>query len=145
MRWIAGLAMASGLALTAADLSAPCLGSAHPVAAVARLALAPTCHQLPERSFRAAGETLPACTRCTGLHASGLLGGLLALLLPAAIVARLPAPRLLVLVGLAPMAADVAAGLFLDGWDHPWLRAATGLVAGTALLLTLRAGGGDSR
>ena len=70
---------------------------------------------------------------------SGVTGGLLLLVLPAV---RLPAARTLVAAGLAPMAIDVAAGLFIAGWDHPWLRLATGLVAGSALLLSLRAGAG---
>ena len=139
LRPFGALALVFGLALACADLAAPVLGPEHPAAWLARTALAPTCHQRPERSFARGGVPLASCARCTGIHLSGLAGGALLLLLPARAARRLPSPRGLVLLGLMPLLVDVGAGLLWTSWDHPWLRAATGLIAGCALLLTLRA------
>lgn len=142
-RLVAALALAAGLGLASLHLAAHRLGPEHPVGVAAQAAFAPTCHQRPERALAWAGRSLPACARCTGLHLSVSSGALLLLLLPAA---RLPAARTLVAAGLAPMALDVVAGLCFASWDHPWLRLATGLVAGSALLLSLRArAGGGTR
>jgi uncharacterized membrane protein len=128
-----------GLVLACADLAGPVLGEGHPVALVSRAALSSACHQRAERSLHVGGRPLASCARCSGLHAAGLAGGALLLLLPSAAAAALPRPRLMALVALAPLALDVAAGLLWSSWDHPWLRAATGLLAGCAILLSLRA------
>ena len=53
-----------------------------PIAADRGRAIAPVlyafydtvCHQIPERSFRTAGEPLAVCHRCTGLYVGFLLG-----------------------------------------------------------------------
>jgi len=37
------------------------------------------CHQRAERSFTIRGRQMPVCARCSGLYASALLGGVLAL------------------------------------------------------------------
>ena len=140
LRSVGALALLAGLALACADLAAPFLGARHPAAILSRAALAPTCHQRPERSFTLAGVPLGSCARCSGVHAAGLAGGALLMMLPATALSRLPAPRRLVLLGLTPLVLDAGAGCLWSSWDHPWLRAATGLTAGCALLLTLRAG-----
>lgn len=138
-RLLGALALLCGLTLAGADLAGPLLGAGHPAALVSRAALAGTCHQRPERSFVVRGEPLAACARCSGLHAAGLAGGALLLFLPGTAGARWPRPRRLVLFGLLPLGLDVGAGLAWTSWDHPWLRAATGLLAGCAILLSLRA------
>jgi len=139
LRSVGALALVAGLALAFADLAAPFFGARHPMALLSLAALAPTCHQRPERSFTLAGVPLGSCARCTGVHAAGLAGGVLLLLLPAAALSLLPSPRRLLLLGLTPLVLDAGAGVLWSSWDHPWLRAATGLMAGCALLLTLRA------
>ena len=101
-------------------------------ALVGRLALAPTCHQRPERSFLVASKRMAACARCTGLYAGSMLAGILVL---AGARLRPGAGRAVVLASLAAMALDVAAGIAWPSWDHPMLRFATGLavVASTGL------------
>jgi uncharacterized membrane protein len=37
------------------------------------------CHQQQNRSFVIAGRQMPVCARCTGLYASALVGGLIAI------------------------------------------------------------------
>lgn len=39
-----------------------------------RLALKPTCHQIPERCLDLGAGPLPVCARCAGLYAGGLAG-----------------------------------------------------------------------
>jgi uncharacterized membrane protein len=97
---------------------------------------APLCHQDPARSFHVGGVQLLACSRCVALYAGGLLGLLLA---PASglVGRRRLAPRWVLLVGLAPLAADAllpALGLWTSTLAS---RSATGLVAGalTALFI----------
>lgn len=128
------VAIGLGLCLLASDLASPLLGSSHPAAVLAHVAVGKTCHQLPERSLTLGGRAMSACARCAGLHASGVVGGFLLVLFPAAAWGA----RRLALLGLSPLLLDVAAGQLSASWDHPWLRVATGLLAGTALLLSLR-------
>jgi uncharacterized membrane protein len=100
----------------------------------------PFCHQLPERSFHAAGHAFALCHRCFGVVAGCAAGAAAAPWL-----ARLFGPeagRGLPFMALAalPMAADV--GLEMAGlWTNtPASRFATGLVfgavAGCVLVLT---------
>ncbi|MBF4509768.1 MAG: DUF2085 domain-containing protein [Aeromicrobium sp.] len=94
------------------------------------------CHQLPERSFFAAGYQLPVCARDTGIYlgfALGLLG--LAVLARGSRPTELPRWPVLVLVALfvGAMAVDGVtsyAGLRTTTND---LRLLTGLLAGWAL------------
>lgn len=135
LRLLGAFALVSGLALGFADFAAPLFGEQHPATQLSRAALAPTCHQRAERSFTVDGVGLASCARCTGLHAAGIAGGAWLLVVPAAAGFRLPRPRRLALLGVVPLLLDVAAGLCWSSWDHPWLRAATGLFAGCTLLL----------
>jgi uncharacterized membrane protein len=43
-----------------------------------RSALAPICHQLPERTIVLAGYAMPVCSRCAGVYAGVALGALFA-------------------------------------------------------------------
>ncbi len=130
--WLAAGAVLSSVLLLLG--LAPLDGRGGPLDAAARVALAPTCHQEASRALPGFAHAR-ACARCTGIHASGLLAGLLGVLLGAGRISR----HARVLAGVAVvaallMAADVAAGV-LGPWDHPWLRAATGLALATAVLL----------
>jgi uncharacterized membrane protein len=129
----AAAAALSALALVA-NLSAAALDGAP--AAAARAALAPTCHQLAERSLHVGGRPLGACARCTGLHASGLAAAALALVLGCErlAAARRGLRRLAVGAG-ALLVADALAGSAIEGWDAPLLRLLTGVAAGGLLLL----------
>jgi len=71
---------------------------------VMRLAYAPACHQLPERSLTVGGAPQAVCARCTGLYLGGVAGlGAGALLLAG--TGRCPRPFWLA-VALAPTAVD---------------------------------------
>lgn len=119
------LAAALSGALVVVDAS-PAMTSG-PVAACARAALAPTCHQEPARSF---GDWA-ACARCVGVHAGGLLA-LLAFFATGGWWSRRRLAALTVLAAAA-MAADVAAGIALP-WDHAALRCATGALLSASIL-----------
>ena len=101
------------------------------VAQACRVALAPTCHQRAERSLHVGHVALASCARCVGLHAGGLLGGLVLLLWTNSVPSR---ARALVLAATAVLMIDVAAGA-LTSWDHALIRLVTGLVFVVALAL----------
>lgn len=121
------------------SLATLCIGLAAalapaPVAAAARAALAGTCHQRSERSLAIGSAPLGACARCTGLHASGVAGLALAVVLGAArMIRRRQYLARATIVAVLVLAVDVAAGMAWPGWDHPWIRLATGLAAGALL------------
>ena len=63
------------LLVVAGTLAAPLLESAgRPAALWLRLAYAPVCHQLADRSLEIAGYPQAACARCSGLYIGGALG-----------------------------------------------------------------------
>ena len=100
-----GLVFASGIVLV------PWLESRGVrAAAVLRLAYAPLCHQLPDRSFTVAGRPAAVCARCSGLYAGGLAGLLAATLLFGIGGVHRPRPVWLALAA-APTVAD-----FVLGW-----------------------------
>jgi uncharacterized membrane protein len=105
----------------AAVVLAP-LAIASPIPAIARAAVAVyaaggvVCHQRPERSFHIHGRQLAVCARCTGLYASALAGGLLALTLGAASISS---SRARVWLGVAALPTLVTVGLELAGWAFP--------------------------
>jgi uncharacterized membrane protein len=101
------------------------------LAAACRVALAPTCHQRPERSLHFGGIPLAACARCVGIHAGGVVGGL-ALLFAAS--ARLRRGRFLVLAATLVLVLDVAAGSW-SAWDLAPLRVATGILFAAAIAI----------
>lgn len=72
-----------------------------------RLAYAPLCHQMPDRSVRLAERPLAVCARCSGLYAGGLAGLLVAV--GAGWGVRSPGPRRRWLaIALLPTAVDFA-------------------------------------
>ncbi len=73
MVWLA--ALLGILVWNGAVFLAPLLrGRGHPLSALIYAAFAPTCHQLPGRSFYLCGFPLPVCGRCLGIYAGFLLG-----------------------------------------------------------------------
>ena len=70
---LAGAVLA--LLVVAGTLAAPLLERAgHPAAGWLRLAYAPVCHQLPDRSLEVAGHPQAVCARCSGLYIGGAIG-----------------------------------------------------------------------
>ena len=102
--------------------------------AVARAALSPTCHQWVERSFAIGGHPLAACARCVGLHASGLAAMLVLLPARSFVASHRGTLAVIASAAWALLALDVAGGMALPAWDHPWIRFATGLLAGASVL-----------
>lgn len=100
----------------------------------ARLALATTCHQQPERAFAWQGIPLAACARCVGLHAGGIPAALLALGLGASLARQARVFRWAIAASAVLLASDVAAGVLLGSWNHPVLRAVTGLLFAASVL-----------
>ena len=73
----------------------------HVTEAFIRLAFAPICHQLPERSFAPGGAPMAVCARCFGAYA-GFLAGAISVLWLSVSRRRLPSsPGRLLLVGSA--------------------------------------------
>jgi len=133
------VATALALALAAAPAWAP-----PAVAWALHDGFAGLCHQIPERSFASGGVAWAVCHRCTGVLAGLVLG------LAASGVAWLRplagAPLALLVVALAPAAADWAWEAVLSGANTPASRLATGAWAGLGLgLLAGSAFGGRGR
>jgi len=74
------------------------------------------CHQRPERSFHIHGRQFAVCARCTGLYASALSGGLMALALGAA---SMRPSRARVWLGVAALPTLVTVGVELAGLAYP--------------------------
>jgi uncharacterized membrane protein len=87
------------------------------------------CHQRPERSFHIEGRQLAVCARCTGLYASALAGGLLALSFGAAAVSS---SRARLWLGVAALPTLLTVGVELAGVAYPsnTLRMASALPLG---------------
>ena len=72
-----------GLWLTLLVVAPAAFGSSHRVAVLAAgatyVAGSLVCHQQEHRSFVITGRPMPVCARCTGLYASALFGGVVAL------------------------------------------------------------------
>ena len=73
-RWIAGAALAAGLFCTVVALIPAAERFGIPGAWLGRLALAPACHQIPDRCLDLGAGALPVCARCAGLYVGGFLG-----------------------------------------------------------------------
>jgi len=104
-------------------------------APILRLAYAPLCHQIPERSFRIASRPAAVCTRCSGLYAGGVAG----LLVAAGLAVgrrRRPAAWWLA-AAVAPTAIDFAVGWLglpaLPNLPRAVLAVPAGFVAGLFL------------
>ena len=100
------------------------------------------CHQIPERSFFAAGEQLPLCSRCSGTFLGALAGFVLLTARGRRRAANLPPlPITIALIGfILAMAVDGVnsyltffPGAFHLYEPHNLLRLATGTLSGLAL------------
>ena len=131
------LLLLAGLLLFALNLAPALLPRAGGLSVAARFAWAPTCHQRAERSLAIAGRPLGACARCTGLHASAVVGGLLLLLSPRRRFGARWSSRAVALVGCVPLVVDAQVGMIVPTWDHPWLRLLTGVLAGSMVFLSV--------
>lgn len=100
---------------------------------------APTCHQIPSRSFHLWGFPLAVCGRCMGIYA-GFLAGALALPFIRGL-GRTDPPRVWSFVlATAPMVVDALGNFFGLWFTGNVLRSATGFVWGVILPFYLLAG-----
>ncbi len=100
------------------------------------------CHQLPDRSFHAAGEQLPLCARCSGTFLGALVGFAMLTLRGRRRAASLP-PTAVSVVLVCCIAALAVDGInsylsFFPRLPHlyqpqNWLRLTTGMLNGIAL------------
>ncbi len=101
------------------------------------------CHQLPSHSYRALGQYLPLCARCTGQYLGALVMLGYVLWVGGARVQRFPSPGALGLVGvlLLVWAADGLnsylefLGLPYLYTPHNFLRLVTGMGEGVAIMV----------
>jgi uncharacterized membrane protein len=137
---IYGLTLAGTLAWLGAIMLAPYLRSRGArLNSLIYAVFAPTCHQIPSRSFYLWGFPLAVCGRCTGIYA-GFLAGALALPFVRGL-GNTELPRVWSLaLATGPMAID-ALGNFLGFWatGNP-LRFSTGFLWGLILPFYLLAG-----
>jgi uncharacterized membrane protein len=105
------------------------------------------CHQRPERSFHLNAVKMPVCARCFGLYLSGALG------LAVATIGRRgltgTAAKVGVVAAALPIAVTIIAELLGAGTPSNAARMLTGLplglVAGMAIVGSLRDGKGEGR
>lgn len=102
------------------------------------------CHRIPDRSFSMDGRQLPLCARCTGTFMGAVLGMVVMLLLGRRRASRLPPVPVLgllvVFVGLWAFDGLNSYMTLLSGAPNlyeprNWLRLATGLLNGLALVI----------
>ena len=125
LAWTASLVGAAYLASHAAPGSV-----AHSLAALEYSAGRLICHQRPERSFFLWGVKLPVCARCTGIYA-GAAGAALAG------VRRMARPGLVVVLAAMPAVLSVVYEWAAADTPSNLLRAATGVIAGLAVMAVL--------
>ena len=138
-----GLVVAGAALLWAAALPAAAYAAALHSAPAQLFALAvyglggAICHQREDRSFHLFAEQLPVCARCTGLYAGAALAALWYVSAPGvkrASASALPtAARRLLAVAALPMAASVVYEWTTGDVPSNVIRAATGIVLGTAV------------
>jgi len=87
------------------------------------------CHQAPERSYYWDGVQFAVCHRCTGIYAGALLGLLVYPLTPYFRRGTFPTAIILIIF-MAPVCIDLALGLSGIWGGHPYVRTATGGLAG---------------
>lgn len=89
------------------------------------------CHQLPDRSFHAAGESFAVCSRCFGVY-FGILLGFVVYPLWRNIEDIEPLPRFWLFLSLIPISIDWSL-TFLEIWENTQLsRVVTGAILGFA-------------
>ena len=139
-RLIYGLTLAGTLVWLGAIVLAPYLRSRGVrLNSLIYAVFAPTCHQIPSRSFYLWGFPLAVCGRCTGIYA-GFLAGVLALPFIRGL-GQTSLPRVWSFaLATAPMAVD-ALGNFFGLWSTGnLLRFTTGFLWGVILPFYLLAG-----
>jgi uncharacterized membrane protein len=97
-----------------------------------RHALSGVCHQKAERSFHLRGHAMGLCVRCTAIYTAMPLGFTVFSCFWKTPEIRRVFP--LAALFLIPMAVDGVMQVF-RWYDWPWLRFATGMMAGTAVAL----------
>lgn len=89
------------------------------------------CHQMPERSFHAAGHPLAVCARCFGVY-FGLLAGFALYPRVRRVEEIEPLPRFWLFLAMVPIGIDWSLGVF-GLWENTHLsRFATGAILGAA-------------
>jgi uncharacterized membrane protein len=128
------------LSVAGAALLAPWLASrGSGLAAGLYHSYAQICHQNPSRCFVLFGHPVAACGRCLGIYIGFLAGCLVYPLARSLFSARVPRPRMFVLLSL-PLGLDVLANM-LHFWDFGnWFRFSTGVVWGFILPFYFLAG-----
>lgn len=99
-----------------------------------RLAFAPLCHQLPDRSFHLHGDTLALCQRCTGMLVGFFIGLLVTPTLSKTLLDRLARthpPKVMALASV-PVIIDWSLGALAIWANTPLSRSATGMLLGLA-------------
>jgi uncharacterized membrane protein len=137
--WLVAIALAAAT-YSAGFVVAPWLESRGlAIGSWLRLAYGPTCHQMSDRCLDLGAGPLAVCARCTGLYAGGLAG----LLFSGVSGIRMRPPLLLLVVALAPSAADFV--LALTGLPSlpNWPRFLVAILPGTVLGLLLADAVGD--
>ena len=139
-----GAALAVAALLVGAIVAAPLLRARGAVFLSAALygGFRAACHQMPERSFYAAGFPLAVCARCFGLYAGALLG--LALYPLARPLVRTDAPpRAWLFLAAVPTSVDFALGV-LGVWENThWSRFLTAALLGGAAAFYVMPGAAD--
>ncbi len=89
------------------------------------------CHQMPDRSFHAAGESFAVCSRCFGVY-FGILLGFVVYPLWQNIDDIEPLPRFWLFLSLIPISVDWSL-TFVGIWENTQLsRVVTGAILGFA-------------
>lgn len=127
--YLAGLVLLTAIiGFMFAPSLAAALGQPSGLAAGARAAFAPFCHQDPVRSLSLAGAVLPVCARCTGIYLGAWLGWALWFFIAPPRRDR-PVTNLVLILGLGPLVPDGLINSVLLTTPAP-LRLATGLLFG---------------
>ncbi len=120
-------------AIVAAPLLANAAGTASRWSSLIYAVFAPVCHQIPSRSFAAAGHPFAVCARCFGVYA-GFLAGAAAYPLIRRPRSEAKPPSLAALVVFTlPIGIDFAANLAGAWTSSNAVRFATGAVWGMVL------------
>jgi uncharacterized membrane protein len=132
-RWLTGVTLAAAVFCTFVVLVPVAEREGCRGASVARLALRPACHQIPERCLDLGAGPLAVCARCAGLYAGGLAGLLFTLLSN-----RRHKPTLRwVVVAAIPSAIDFLVGIIglpgLANWPRFFLAVVPGIMLGLLL------------
>ena len=102
------------------------------------------CHQIPERSFHAAGFPFAVCSRCFGFY-FGFLLGLIVYPFFRSLDNTEPFPRFWLFLAMIPMGIDWSLGFF-EIWENTHAsRSVTGADSGFCLRVFYRSGAGGNQ